>query len=376
MSADSDVSRAKVPAESASRPAPLHVVEPTLEDATGHCFSFLDSLCRSTGAHPVTVWGGQAAGVTLPANVRLKRYFRRRIRRLQAWWLYRKLLREPGRIFVSTAGRSDLLLLDLASRGAIAPGKVYLYVHWFRSSPAKERQLARLAARQPGIAIFAPTETVCAPFRAAGFRHAKVVPYPITPAAGAPSLAAAPAFRHVLFAGAARADKGFAEVVSFVELLAKTQSDIPVCLQTSAQHYDKVDAATAASLERLEGIGYAHLVRHPESLAAAEYQALFRGAICLQLYSRSDFADRISGVTLDALSNGCPIVALSGTWMARVVQEFGAGLVLEDPAPEALRDAVARLIAGYAHYHRRAWEAGRELQMRNNAGTLFRALTA
>jgi glycosyltransferase involved in cell wall biosynthesis len=376
MSADPSMPGARAQAASSNRPAPLHVVEPTLEDATGHCFSFLDSLCRSAGDHPIAVWGGQAAGVLLPGNVRLRRYFRRRIRRLQAWWLYRKLLREPGRIFVSTAGRADLFLLDFASRGAIAPGKVFLYVHWFRSSPAKERQLARLAARQPEIAIFAPTETICAPFRAAGFKHARVVPYPITPAAGAQVPGAAPAFRHVLFAGAARADKGFAEVVNFVELLAKANGDIPVCLQTSAQHYDKVDAATAASLERLEAIRYPHLVRHPASLSAAEYQALFRGAICLQLYSRSDFADRISGVTLDALSHGSPIVALSGTWMARVVEEFGAGVVLEDPAPEALREAVARLMAGYAHYHRRAWEAGRELQMRNNAGTLFRALTA
>jgi hypothetical protein len=233
-----------------------------------------------------------------------------------------------------------------------------------------------LAARQPGITILAPTESVCAVFRAAGFGHTRHVPYPISPATEAPTLDTLQTFRHVLFAGAARRDKGFAEVVSFVDLLCKTNRNIPVSLQTSAQHYDKRDKSTAASLVRLEAIAYPWLRRYPSTLPLADYSALFRGAICLQLYSRSDFADRISGVTLDALSHGSPIVTLPGTWMARVVDEFGAGLVAEEPTPDAVLDAVTKLITSYEHYHRRAWEAGRELRKRNDAGKLFQALTA
>jgi len=355
---------------------PLHIVEPTLADSTGHCFSFLDSLCRVAGDYPITVWCARGSGVSFHGNVAVKEFFYRRIRRLQAWWLYRGLLQQPGRLFVSTAGRFDLILLDLASRHAIAPGKAFLYVHWFRASPAKERQLARLAARQPGITILAPTESVCAVFRAAGFGHTRHVPYPISPATEVPTLDTSQTFRHVLFAGAARRDKGFAEVVSFVDLLCKTNRNIPVSLQTSAQHYDKRDKSTAASLARLEAIAYPWLRRYPGTLPLADYSALFRGAICLQLYSRSDFADRISGVTLDALSHGSPIVTLRGTWMARVVDEFGAGLVAEEPTPDAVLDAVTRLMTSYENYHRRAWEAGRELRKRNDAGKLFQALTA
>jgi hypothetical protein len=33
-------------------------------------------------------------------------------------------------------------------------------------------------------------------------------------------------------------------------------------------------------------------------------------------------------------------------------------------------------MTSYEHYHRRAWEAGRELRKRNDAGKLFQALTA
>ena len=99
---------------------PLHIVEPTLADSTGHCFSFLDSLCRVAGDYPITVWCARGSGVSFQGNVAVKEFFYRRIRRLQAWWLYRGLLQQPGRLFVSTAGRFDLILLDLASRHANA----------------------------------------------------------------------------------------------------------------------------------------------------------------------------------------------------------------------------------------------------------------
>jgi glycosyltransferase involved in cell wall biosynthesis len=358
----------------ASQRVPLQIVEPTLVDATGHCFSFLHSLCSAAGDYPITIWGGRGATLSLPGDVVVKRYFWRRIRRVQAWWLYRALLRRPGRIFVSTAGRSDLLLLDLASRDPIAPGKVHLYVHWIRASPSKKRQLARLAARQPEIGILAPTETVCATFRAAGFGNVRLVPYPVAPTVAASTNDSVPAFRHVLYAGAARSDKGFAKVVAFVELLAKRKQSIAVRLQTSAQHYDKMDKSVIDGIERLRAIAYPLLGRYDSTLSSADYGELFGGAICLQPYSRLDFADRISGITLDALRHGCPIVAPSGTWMARVAEEFGAGVVVEDTTPDLLLDAVNKLMAHYADYHRRALAAGRELGKRHDARLLFRAI--
>jgi len=353
----------------------LHIVEPTLTDATGHCFSFLDALCRVSGNLPITLWGGRDARVVLPSNVVVRPYFRRRLRRLQAWRLYRSLLREPVRIFVSTAGRSDLMLLDWASRGPIPPHKVFLYVHWFRASASKRRMLSRLAARQPEIVILAPTREVVDLFRAVGFRESHLVPYPMSPAASA-SLDGSNAFRHVLYAGAARRDKGFPEVVDYLQLLANRGEHIPVVLQTSAQHYDKTDPATAASLRRLDDISYAHLRRVPRTLGADQYATLFSGAISLQLYLREDFADRVSGVTLDAFCNGCPIVTLSGTWMARLAQEFGAGEALEDPNPEAVHAAVVKISNAYARYHERAREAGRELRRRHDPAKLFAAVMA
>jgi len=354
----------------------LHIIEPTLEGPAGHCFSFVQSLCQAAGDHPITVWCGRGAQVDFRAGVRVKRLFMRRLRRLQALWLYRSLLRQQGRLFVATAGRTDLLLLNLAANGRIPPGKVFLYVHWFKTSPAKRRQLEKLAARQPAITILAPTESVCAAFRAAGFADTRHVPYPITSLPHPPMPETGQGFRCLLFAGAARHDKGFSHVVGLVELLAATGSSIPVCMQTSPQHYAKTDDATSASLVRLEHLVYPHLHRYADTLHQEEYGALFRGAICLQLYSRQDFADRISGVTLDALSMGSPVITLSGTWMARVVAEFDAGLVIDSPAPEAILAAATRIIEEYGEFRRRAFAAGRELQERNSAAFLYRELMA
>ncbi|HEX5092607.1 MAG TPA: hypothetical protein VFV84_07960, partial [Burkholderiales bacterium] len=350
------------------------IVEPTLTDMTGHCYSFLDAITRVSGDCPITLWGGRDAPVSFPSNVAVRGFFGRRLRRLQAWGLYRSLLRGAGRIFVSTAGRADLMLLDWASHGRIAPRKVFLYVHWFRASASKLRTLSRLAARQPEIVILAPTREVVDLFRAAGFRESHLVPYPMSPANPA-SPGGSSVFRHVLYAGAARRDKGFPEVVDYVQLLASRGEDTPVVLQTSAQHYDKTDPETAGSLRRLDSIGYAHLQRVPRTLGTDQYAALFSGAISLQLYLREDFADRVSGVTLDAFCNGCPIVTLTGTWMARLAQEFGAGEALDEPSPEAVHAAVAKIRGAYAHYYERAREAGRELRRRHDPARLFAAVT-
>lgn len=354
----------------------IHIIEPTLEGEAGHCHSFIASLCRAAGPEPITVWCGRGAAIALPENVSIKRLFIRKLRRLQALWLYRKLLRTGERVLISTAGRTDLILLDLASCGGIPANTVYLYIHWFRPSRSKRVQLEKLARRHPELVILTPTASVCEEFLSAGFTRTRLVPYPITPREIHDSPAEDQGFRHLLFAGAARQDKGFSTVVDLVELLALKGAQIPVTLQTSAEHYDKLDESTRRDLVRLDVCRYPYLRRYAETLTQADYLGLFAGGICLQLYSRRDFADRISGVTLDALSAGCPVITMSGTWIARTVAEFDAGLVLDAPDPERVLSAVTTLLEQYPTYRHNALKAGRELQLRHNAGYLMHELTA
>ena len=55
------------------------------------------------------------------------------------------------------------------------------------------------------------------------------------------------------------------------------------------------------------------LRRLQASCFTGTYAKQFDGAICIQIYDRSDFADRISGVTLDAFMAGSPIMTTAGT---------------------------------------------------------------
>ncbi len=357
--------------------SPIHIVEPTLESEAGHCGSFVASLCRArAGSGPdLCVWAGRRArlgGIAAP-GVAVRPHFFRRARRVQEYLLLSKLLRSPGRVFIPTAGRADLVLLDLAARGEVPAGKVFLFFHWIRPGAGKEDSFRALAKRQPNLGVLAPTESVAEILRRCGFAAARVVPYPITPAveAGASEPAA---FRHILYAGAARQDKGFPAVVDLVARLAETGRDLPVVVQASADHYAKYDPRTKADVARLEGLRYPHLEVRRETLAPGEYAALFAGAVCLQPYARADFADRISGVTLDALSAGAPVVATSGTWIARVVERFGAGRAVDDLAPDPLLAAVEEVRADYGARATNAVRAGRALQEENSARHLFSIL--
>jgi len=77
---------------------------------------------------------------------------------------------------------------------------------------------------------------------------------------------------------------------------------------------------------------------------------MFRGAICLQPYDRKEYADKISGITLDALAAAAPVVPSANTWMAHTIQRFAPVVVVPDALPATLERAVLAVIHGYARY--------------------------
>lgn len=359
-------------------PETINVVEPTLLTEAGHCYSFISAFCQASDVSvTLRLWVGRRAELAFAGkNIQIRKYFFRRIRRLQSYFLYKKLLARPEKLFVSTAGHTDLLLVDWASTGVVPPQKAFFYFHWFNSNDRKLASLRDIARKQPNLEILGPTPTVVKVFRDAGFANAHVVPYPISKPEANHSQAGSGKFRHLLYAGAARCDKGFSHVVDLIAHLHELGLQIPVMLQTSAEHFGKYDTAIQADIRRLQAIAYPHLRLCPETLGTSEYAELFVGAICLQLYEPSDFADRVSGVTLDAFLAGCPIVATAGTWIARMVQRFDAGMIVDDVSPQHVLSAVQQVIAGYERYNGHAHAAGKTLQAENSAETLFRVLAS
>jgi glycosyltransferase involved in cell wall biosynthesis len=360
---------------SSSSNEPIHIVEPTLRDEAGHCHSLIASLAACPQRPPLVVWADKQIQLPHLASqpaLTLKAYFSRRLRRLQAYFLYRRLLRQTGNIFISTASRTDLQLMDWAAGKQSYPGKLFFYVHWLGISEKKMHALKRIAQRRPEFCLLATTQSVADKLRACGFALVKQIPYPVT-ASAVP--AEQSGFQHVLFAGAARQDKGFSQLIDYIEFLNKSAASLPVSVQTSAEHYGKQDAAIQREIMRLDAIDYEPLIRQRDTLTAEAYHALYRGAICLQPYDPLEFADRVSGVTLDALRAGAPVIVTDHTWMARIIQRFDAGVVLPDRSVQSIHAAVEKIRSHYAEYQTNARRAGQALERENSAQHLMNALT-
>lgn len=354
----------------------INIVEPTLTSEAGHCFSFVSSLCQADKTTRFILWGNYLSALTLPAkNVELKKHFFRKIRKIQSFFLYKKLLATQEKILISTAGRVDLAIFDWVSKGVIPPNKVYFYFHWINESHKKINQLKKLAIKQPNLVILGPTPSVVKVFQEAGFKQVHLVPYPVSVVV-LKKPAQVPPFSRVWFAGAARQDKGFGKVVDLIEYVGNLGLDIPFTLQTSSDHFGKYDAETRADIARLKKLTYAHLEMLTDTLTTEVYSRLFTGAICIQPYRTADFADRISGVTLDALSAGSPVVTSAGTWIARQIERFDAGIIVDTTSPEHLLMAIKKVIAEYKYYSEKAVIAGQTLQDEHSANHLANVILA
>lgn len=360
----------------------LHIIEPTLTGLAGHCHSLVRALADAAAECDVTVWAGRGGNATWQPPGRLVPYFHRRWRRLQGLWLLRRLLRDgsppgqsPGgadsRILIATAGTADLVIADWAAGGALAPQRLFLFVHWLGGKPGKARRLAAIARRQPELHILAPTVAVADFFSACGFKTS-LVPYPLAVGTDPAALPGSPvAFKHLLVAGGARLDKGFAEIVDLVAHLQSCGAQWPITVQTATEDRQRADPALQAQLSRLRGLGYRGLTLLDQALSPEAYQALFSGALVLQPYRAQDFQDRVSGVTLDALRAGAPLVVSAGTWMARQVRGFDAGVATADLSAPGLLRAIETVLADHARYAAGACQAGASVVSQHSARALL-----
>ena len=337
----------------------IEIVEPTLVSDAGHCAAIFGSLFRAAPDLPYRLWIDRRANAPSVAatGVPTIKHFVRPLRRLQSATLYRRLLRRRGPLYVPTATYFDLRAIDMMAPGTLEPDRVFLYFHKLRVSDKRAAALRALARRQPDLHLLGASPHIAEHLRAAGFAHVDVV-VPIS--ADACAVQPIDRFRYLLFAGAARADKGFGHVVDLLEHLAAQGDDLPLAVQTTGDHYGRHDKRTAADLVRLRAATYPQLKTIDETPDRITYARLFPGSICLQPYERGEYVDKTSAVTFDALMAGAPIVTLSGTPMAGIVADAGAGIVVEDAKPATLRAAALKICADYPRYAERARTAGRQ----------------
>jgi len=342
----------------APAPACIHVVEPTLASEAGHCAALFLGLRAAAPGLRFRVWIDRRARLPgwVDASTQLEPAFHRRWRKLQALLLYRRLLRAGEPLLVPTATYFDLRAIDLAARGPLPPHRAFLYFHKLRMSADRARALARLAQRQPALELFGTSEEIVARLRAAGFTQVRRV-LPVLSAGRGAAAATPPAFRTLLSAGAARADKGFSRIVDLVEFMAASGASLPIAVQTSGDHYGRHDERTQADLARLRACRYPGLTLVDDTLDGAHYAALFPGTVCLQPYERAEYADKMSAVTFDALRAGSPVITVSGTTMADIVAQTGAGIVIDEATAPALLAASVAAVSRFAELQARSLAA-------------------
>lgn len=353
----------------------INIIEPSLHNEAGHCYGYVSSVLGAAKdcEVPARAWIGKTA-TDLLKGYDIEGYFDYRFRKWQLYQLYRKLLKRDEIIFVPTAGRTDLMMLARLAKNKIDEGKVYLHFHQFKQTPKKLQLLHEIALHYPQFVIMTPTTRLTQVFEGAGFIHCMTVPCPsYTPTTHNEAFDLAKL--KLIYTGAARCDKGFVQVVDFVEKLTKERADIRVQMQTSAPHNGRYEKQVEIALKRLQVLGYPHLSLVEATQTKEAYLKGFANSVCLLLYDVDEYHDKFSGVALDALYGGSPIVTVAGTWIADQVERFQAGIVIADRSPQTVLAASQAIMNDYQHYHHNAVHAGIVLEKAHQPEKTIDAIT-
>jgi glycosyltransferase involved in cell wall biosynthesis len=154
-----------------------------------------------------------------------------------------------------------------------------------------------------------------------------------------------------VFLGGARSEKGFP---LFVDAARGLQRD-PVRLIAQCNVDDPDDqtaAAARAELERLEG-ERVQLIREAVD-SAGYYEILSKADIVVLPYRERNYRARTSGVLVEALAAGKPVVVTKGTWLAEQAVRANVGLQFEDGNAQDLRRAILEIVSSLDEYRRRA----------------------
>ena len=348
----------------------LHIIEPTLSNHSGHCYHHASTLIEANELFDVKLWMDKAGcGLFQDQDCEEIGFFSRRWRKFQLGLCFANCLKRGGTIFIPTAGQLDMAWMDLLLRLSFRSGTksvIVFHFHQFRGAPAKLARLKTWAKRNKGWRIVATTQRLLRPFREAGFENCKVAYYPTSGIQKEVIVAPAEPEPHLLYAGAAREDKGFGEVVKYLLYLDTLKLQWPASVQCAApgnKRDGELDAVCRDRLNQLKAQLPSFVNLKEKVLTANEFRNQFQGAICLLLYDRVSYRDKFSAIALEAMQFGAPVITVRDTWMGDLVSAYDSGLVVEGNEIGELHSAVKKVRANYTDYRKRAIAAGKELAL-------------
>ena len=108
-----------------------------------------------------------------------------------------------------------------------------------------------------------------------------------------------------------------------------------------------------------------------DQLDSDAYDALVAATDCMVLpYRRSSYFARISGVAVEAVTGGIPVIATADTWTSELVRRDGAGIAISDGDAAALAAAIAEVARNYPRYREMA-VARQQQALDANSGAAF-----
>lgn len=215
----------------------------------------------------------------------------------------------------------------------------------------------------PRLTVTVPTEGIRRAIADSTSEVIEVAPHPSTTvsdpmfdryrAQGA--FTAQPERLRVLFPGAARGGKGFSSTLEAVQQLAIDPNLEPIVRY--APHPNVADEEQATRVGKL-----------PENVRVVagdldddEFLELFQNAdMCVLPYEPEAFGQRTSGLLIDAVYHGLPVVATTETWLGEFVARFGCGVVIDDTSAERIFAAVKQIAADLAGFRERARDAAEQ----------------
>jgi hypothetical protein len=352
----------------------LLFIEPNLLGPSGHYAEFVRAAGTGAGEEPIDVYAhpdadGMLAGMS---GVRACKEAPRVGRPFAELRTIVRAVREGVPFLVLTAdGRHAAAVSMAGALSGRAPGNACLYFHR-PPSTWRDRLLLALAgsARRHALAV-SPTEEVARSLSEGGWRRVERVPYP---ALAAPFPPRPVPFSHLLMAGAARLNKGLDLVAGLAALWAGGDRTIPLMVQVSKKHVVRHGRRERAVVEALLSSGYGGLQVDGTAPGRAEYLGRFHGALVLAPYARDQFAVQVSGIVLDALLHGAPVIATRGTWPGAQVERFGAGVTIGERTVPALAAAVDRVLSEWPAHAERACAAAEVLAREHDPRRLLEIL--
>lgn len=352
----------------------LLIIEPNLRSPSGHYAEFVRAVGSKAAGEFLEVFAHPAADAMLEAmpGVRVSRNSPRVGEPLAEWRTIFSCVAENRPFLLLTADGRHAAAASISARlSGCNPVNANFFFH---RTPTtwRDKLLSPFAAiaREYSLAITS-TQQVADSLKDLGWRNVAYIPYPVlaplTPPEPLP-------FSHLLMAGAARLNKGLDLVTELACKWAAVGRSLPLFVQVSRKHASKHGSREAVYVEKLLASGYQGLKCDADAPERVGYVERFRGALVLAPYVREQFASQVSGVVLDAILHGAPVIATKGTWPSLQVERFGAGVTIAERTPEALAAAIDTVLNDWDNFSLRACEAAQILAKEHDPCHLVKLL--